>query len=350
MRQPRARVPLLALGFVSLLAGIAGGLARVGFEPMPVGDDGVVLHGALLASGFFGTLIALERAVALDRCWGYAAPLACGAGGLAIVAGAASAGALLMLGGALALLAVSAAFLGRQRSLESWILAGGAACWCTGNGMLASGAAVAAAVPWWIAFLALTIGAERLELSRYLPRARPVHGAFILIALALPAGAALSLPLQGAVLVALAGWLFAFDLARKTLRGAGLARYIAVCLLGGYAWLAIGGAIQATLAAQRAGPHYDAALHAFFVGFVFSMVFGHAPVILPAVLRVALRYTPWFYLPVAVLNLSLALRVAGDLAGMHGLRAAGSAGNALAIALFIATAASASAHGRLRPA
>ncbi len=341
VRQPRGRVPLLALGFASLLAGIAGGLARLGFEPMPVGDEGVVLHGALLASGFFGTVIALERAVALDRAWGYAAPLACGAGGLALVAGAPLAGVLLMLGGALLLLAMSAVFLGRHGTLESWTMAGGAACWCAGNGALASGAAVAAAVPWWIAFFALTIGAERLELSRYLPRTRAVNGAFIFIALALPACAAVSLALQGAVLLALAGWFFAFDIARRTVRGAGLARYIAVCLLGGYAWLAIGGAILASLVTLRAGPLYDAALHAFFVGFVFSMVFGHAPVILPAVLRVSLRYTPWFYLPVVALNLSLALRVVGDLAGLHGLRAAGSAGNAVAIALFIATAATA---------
>lgn len=347
VRHPRARVPLLVLGFASLVAGIAGGLARLGFEPMPVGDEGAVLHGALLASGFFGTVIALERAVALDRFWGYAAPLASGAGGLAIVAGAAPAGLLLMLGGALVLLAMSALFLGRHRSLESWTLAGGAACWCAGNGALTSGAAVAVAVPWWIAFFALTIGAERLELSRYLPRTRRVQAAFVLIAVALPVSAAVSLALQGAVLLALAGWLFAFDLARRTLRGAGLARYIAVCLLGGYAWLAISGTILATLVAQRAGPLYDAALHAFFVGFVLSMVFGHAPVILPAVLRVSLGYTPWFYLPLAVLNLSLALRVAGDLAGWHGLRSAGSAGNALAIALFIALAASAALRRRV---
>ena len=53
-------------------------------------------------------------------------------------------------------------------------------------------------------------------------------------------------------------------------------RYVAVCLLAGYFWLAVGGALVALQVA------YDAALHAIFVGFVFSMVFGHAPVILPA--------------------------------------------------------------------
>ena len=68
------------------------------------------------------------------------------------------------------------------------------------------------------------------------------------------------------------------------------------------------------------------------------MVFGHAPIILPAVLRVALGYTPWFYLALLALHLSLALRVAGDLADIYTLRAAGSIGNAAAILLFIAIA------------
>lgn len=338
---PRARLPLLALGFASLLAGIAGGFARLGLEPMPISDDGVLLHGALMASGFFGTVISLERAVALDRLWAYAAPLACGVGGLALAIGVPLAGPVLMLAGALLLLAMSAAFLGRQNSLESWTMAGGAACWCVGNGAFASGATVAAAVPWWLAFFALTIGAERLELSRYMPRARAAQLAFIVIALALPASALFSLPVQGAVLVALAAWLFAFDIARKTMRVTGLPRYIAVCLLGGYAWLAIGGSILAAMVVQRAGPLYDAALHAFFVGFVFLMVFGHAPVILPAVLRVELGYSQWFYLPVFALHLSLVLRVGGDLAGSYGVRVAGSIGNALAIAMFIVIAATA---------
>ena len=77
---------------------------------------------------------------------------------------------------------------------------------------------------------------------------------------------------------------------------------------------------------------YDAALHAIFVGFVFSMVFGHAPVILPAVLRVRFPYHPVLYLPLALLHASLAVRVFVS-------TAAGAWGNAAAIALFIATAA-----------
>jgi hypothetical protein len=126
--------------------------------------------------------------------------------------------------------------------------------------------------------------------------------------------------------VLLALWLFAYDLARVTVRQRGLPRYIAWCLLAGYAWLAFGGAL---LAASLA---YDAALHAIFVGFVFSMVFGHAPVILPAVLRVRLPYHRALYLPLVLLHGSLALRVLVS-------ALAGAWGNAAAIALFILTAA-----------
>jgi hypothetical protein len=220
------------------------------------------------------------------------------------------------------LVAASAATFARQRSLEMATLFAGAVAWLAGNLFLLGGQP---AVPWWIAFFALTIGGERLELSRYLKRAPAVRFAFLLIA-ALLVITPLAPRAMGAVLVLLALWLFAFDLARITVRQTGLPRYVAVCLLSGYAWLALGGALLA------AGIAYDAALHAIFVGFVFSMVFGHAPVILPAVLRIALPYRGVLYLPLALLHASLAIRVFVS-AGV------GAWGNAAAIVLFILTGA-----------
>jgi hypothetical protein len=189
------------------------------------------------------------------------------------------------------------------------------------------------AVPWWIAFFALTIGGERLELSRYLKRGAFARNAFIVLAAALLAAPLLPRVL-GVVLVLLALWLFVYDLARVTVRQSGLPRYIAVCLLSGYAWLAFGGAL---LALETA---YDIALHAIFVGFVFSMVFGHAPVILPAVLRVKLPYHPALYAPLVLLHGSLLVRAFVS-------TSAGAWGNAAAIALFIVTAAALAAmHAR----
>jgi hypothetical protein len=317
---PRWRLPLLALGFVSLALGIAGGLARL--TPFGLLPAAISLHGALMVSAFFGTVISLERAVALERTWAYAAPLFAGASGVVLLAGFGIAGMVLMVLAAAVFFAANIVVLQRQRSLETATLLAGAAAWLAGNLMVFYGQA---AVPWWIAFFALTIGAERLELSRYLKRGPAVRVAFMVLAAAIlvlpPFPAAL-----GAVLVLLALWLSAFDLARVTVRQSGLPRYVAVCLLAGYFWLAAGGVLMALSLA------YDAALHAIFVGFVFSMVFGHAPVILPAVLRVRFPYSSWLYLPLALLHASLAVRVALS-------TEVGAWGNAAAVALFIATGA-----------
>jgi hypothetical protein len=303
---------------VSLAFGVAGGLARL--SPLGVLPSAVALHGPLMVSAFFGTVIALERAAALDRLWAYAAPLAAGLGGIALLAGFSAGFALLVLAAGSFLLS-TAVVLQRQRSLETATLLAGAAAWLAGNAALFHGTP---AVPWWIAFFALTIAAERLELSRYLKRPRWTRQAFAFLAVALVV-APLVPRLVGLVLVLLAAWLLAFDLARITVRQAGLPRYVAWCLLAGYFWLGLSGVLLFLSIA------YDAALHAFFVGFVFSMVFGHAPVILPAVLRVRFPYRPVLYLPLVLLHLTLAVRVFLS-------TAAGAWGNAAAIALFIVTA------------
>jgi len=83
------------------------------------------------------------------------------------------------------------------------------------------------------------------------------------------------------------------------------------------------------------GTDYDAALHAVMLGFVFSMVFGHAPIIFPAVLRVAVPYSPYFYVPLALLHASLAIRLAGDWMNLPQWRAWGGALNGLALLAFV---------------
>src|SRR5665647_1134002 len=77
------RAPLLVLAFVSLFGGVAAGLARLGWPFPPPVAELAALHGPLMASGFFGTVISLERAVALSRRWGYLGPLLCGLGAAA---------------------------------------------------------------------------------------------------------------------------------------------------------------------------------------------------------------------------------------------------------------------------
>jgi hypothetical protein len=81
---------------------------------------------------------------------------------------------------------------------------------------------------------------------------------------------------------------------------------------------------------------YDALLHAVFVGFVMSMIFGHAPIIFPAILGVPINFQPAFYIQLALLHLSLALRIVSDLAGWSAGRQWGGLLNEVAILLFLA--------------
>ena len=57
----------MGLAGLSLLTGLWAGIARMGwFLPVP-NSQFVVIHGPLMVVGFLGTLIGLERAVALQR-------------------------------------------------------------------------------------------------------------------------------------------------------------------------------------------------------------------------------------------------------------------------------------------
>jgi hypothetical protein len=134
----------------------------------------------------------------------------------------------------------------------------------------------------------------------------------------------------GAALGALAAWLAAYDIARHTVKTQGFARYAAAALLGGYVWLAVAGLAWSFQPAMR-----DAAIHALGIGFVFSMIFAHAPLIVPVVLKRRLSYSPAFYAPLALLHVSLLVRLLGGEVS-PALRAFGGALNALTIATFVA--------------
>ncbi len=137
-------------------------------------------------------------------------------------------------------------------------------------------------------------------------------------------------------LTALALWLFIYDIAWRNLRRQGLPRFMGICLLSGYLWLLAGGVLWGVFGEQLvAGAVYDAMLHSIFLGFVFSMIFGHAPIILPGVLGLELAFHPAFYLHWVLLHLSLLLRVGGDLTLGAAAQRWGGLLNVLAILLFL---------------
>ena len=357
------RLPFLLPAGLALLLGVDAGLRLLGVPALPLSQRLPVVHGPLLVLGFVGTLVALERAVALRRPAGYAAPALLGAGGLLLVAPLPlRAGQSLSTAGAAALVAVYVALWRRQRDDAVLIQALGAVL-ATGGALLWLGSvAVPRLLPWLAGFVVLTIAGERLELARLQILSSGGAAALVLTAAAVTVSAVASLlwptvgfPLLGVSVLALVGWLAAHDVARRTVHAVGLPRFIAVCLLAGYAWLAVAGGTWLLAGPVLDGPAYDAAVHAVFLGFTLSMIMAHAPVILPAVLRVRLPYRAAMYAPALLLQASLVVRtLVGDAWGVDVARRAGGIGNAAAVLLFLGvmvwSASSRREPGRRRPA
>jgi hypothetical protein len=357
MRTGRLRFPLLALGIASLFCGVWAGLLRFGWS-LPQGRANLIeLHGPLVVFGFLGTVISLERAVALRRPWGFLAPAATIAGAGLLLAGARQGiGELVLLLAGCVLVGLFVVVMRAHATASTATLLLGALLWVVGNALWLHGDPLVQVVPWWAGFLVLTIVGERLELAamgRLTDRGRAI---FVGLTLLLLAGLSLSaadagtgIRVAGAALLGYALWLARFDIARHTVRRRGLPRFVALALLPGYVWLAVGGALWLRDGAALAGFAHDAELHALFLGFVFSMIFGHAPVIFPGVLGIAIPFRRPFYIHLALLHAGLALRVGGDLAGNFTAARWGGLLNATAIGLFLVATLASAAVARLRP-
>lgn len=340
---PRPRLLLLAGGGVGLLLGTWTGLSRAGVHD-PIAP--MAAHGILMVLGFLGTLIALERAVAFGARWAFAGPALSALAVLTIAADLpdAVAGVLLTAAG-LVVTAVYATTLARRVEPHLALMAAGAVAWVVAAALWAVGWSPVALAPTLAAFLVLTIVGERLELSRLRVSSAASRRRLLAAAALFGSGVALTLIQRpaglvaaGVGLVAQTAWLARHDIARVTIHRAGLPRFAAACMLAGYLWLAVGGVLWIVLGAGVGGLVHDAALHAVFLGFVISMVMGHAPIILPAVLRTPLPYRPSAWVPLVLLHASVALRVAADLADSVWLRGWAAHGNVTALLLFAALA------------
>ncbi len=342
--RPSARraAPMLVVGVLLVLA-LWGALGRVGWDVPTAGGEIVVHHGVLMVLGALGTLIALERAVATRRWWAFAAPAASAAGALWLLAGLPVRGsqALFLVAG-LVLVAVLARIWRLQPALHAGVLTAAGTVWVGAAIVWIGRDAVPPVVPWLAAFLVLTIAAERLELSRLRRLDRLARTLFLASAALVGGGLVVSLGVlvagtrvTGGGFLALAAWLGAYDVARRTIRQHGLTRFMASALLAGYAWLAVAGLLWIRYAEVPAGAGRDAMLHALFLGFVMSMVFAHAPVILPAVVGIEIAWRPAFVAHLVLLHASLALRVVADLAGWSEIVRWAGLLNVLAILLFL---------------
>jgi hypothetical protein len=343
------RFVLIGCGVVSFAAGLWTGFARLGIGLTGAASQFVEFHGALMICGFFGTLISLERAVAFNRPLAYLIPVCAAAGVVALLARETTlAGAAFLM----ASVGLAATSLYNMRRLRSALLAGtptiAALCWGWGTLLWLANRPAAESAGWWLAFLVLTVAAERLELSRVAAPPPIAKGFFVAIVIVILTGAARgeldrpATPFFAAGLLACGAWLLIYDLARRTARLSGQIRFTAACMLLGYGWLIIAGLELLAGPLRLIEFWYDAIVHAVTLGFVLSMLFGHTLIILPSVIGLKLRYSPALYLPLLLLQISVAIRITADFLGGAELRSLSGFLTIAAVALFALTIAAVS--------
>lgn len=346
----RRALPLRALWMLpaalALLSGLDAALLLLGL-PAPVSTERLSqVHGVVLVLGFVGTVIVLERATALGRWIGFAAPGLLGTGAVMLVIDAVPlpAAKTVLVAGTAAFTALYLPLWRRQRdaALLTQLLA--AALSCAAAILWLGDVPVARLMPWLIAFIVLTIAAERVELAR-ITMGAGAGGRLLLAAWSTTAALVVSLihadagaMLLGAVLAVLTGWLVRHDVARRTISARGVTRFMAACMLAGYAWLAVAAGIL--LFGHPGGQAaYDAVLHAVFLGFTISMIMAHATTILPAVLRISLPYRAVMWVPMLLLHAGLILRIGfGDGLGGQAAWQLGGVLNIAALLLFLLVA------------
>lgn len=335
-------VGLLILAATGLLTGLYAGLARLGLWAGMESSISPVAHSPLMINGFLGTLIALERAAALEKIWAYAAPVFMAASTILMLVGLPVPSNWALIIGSVGLSAVMFFLYYLQPKIYHLIMALGAASLLVGNLMFVAGYPIYSLVVWWTAFPMLTIFGERLELNRIMRPPKRAQQVFTILIIGWIAALAfthidrdIGWSIASLLLVASAGWLIQYDVARRTIKAITWTKYSAVCLLTGYGWLILGGLYGLWYGFLTAGPLYDGILHMLFVGFVFSMIFAHASVIIPSLSGKLVPWHMYFYLPLILLHLSLLIRIIGDMAMYPVIRQMGSYGNVAAILLFL---------------
>jgi hypothetical protein len=309
---------LLPLVMAGLLAGISGGWLRLGSTMVPI-PSAAANHGLLIVGVFLGTLISLERAMVMpQRSW-LLVPFFTGISVFPLLMQSSELGMGLLLLGSLGLSAIMHLQTLKHPKFHSVLLYIGAACWFVGNFFAWQTGLIAAGTTWWIGFLMFTIVGERMELSQFLPVPNWSKNALKTLLALFTLGLVVPFhswgnEIMGAAALLIAIWLLCFDMAKVAARKKGQFRYIGFGLRCGYVWLGFHGLVL--LFMESHALYYDLMLHTFFLGFVFSMIWAHAPIIFPTIFALRISpYHPVLWLSWSIFQLTLLGRVLFSLMG-----------------------------------
>jgi hypothetical protein len=316
MSMIKFRLLFMLFGIANLFIGMSAGLIRMGWNIQVTSF--AIHHGAIMVGGFLGTLILLEKVIPLKRNILLVFPLINALSLLVVVPGLYLLGQAFLLIGALGLLIVFFLYLMRQpRDLSLLIMMMGAFCQIGGHVMLLSKQFYPMAFPWWMAFILFVIVGERVELSKFLPvtaRHKMMLVGFLslfLMGLFLPFHG-VGKYLSGLALILISTWLMRHDVISVAVKKDGLTRFSGIALLVGCINLLFTGLFLIGLPDTPFA--YDAIVHTFFIGFAFTMIFAHGPIILPGVLGFSFKpYHHTLYIPLITLVSSLFIRLLADL-------------------------------------
>ncbi|MEX1240254.1 MAG: hypothetical protein WEB30_11070, partial [Cyclobacteriaceae bacterium] len=327
------------LAFACLLLGLWTGLNRIGWDIplLPVAPH----HGAIMVGGFLGSLISLEKIIPLRKKILYIFPVMSAASAVLFLLGHPLIGFAALVLASVGLTSVFVTYFLKERNLIYLLMVGGGICWLTGNVLLVSTKFYPMSFPWWLGFALCIITSERLELMKFLP-VRDATKKLLVIFLGLYITGVL-LPfhgigqtIRGIALIAIALWLMRNDMIGISIRKTLLPRFTAVALLSGYVAMLLSGVFFLALKDQALA--YDAIVHTFFLGFVFSMIFAHGPIILPGVLGISFKpYHKILYAWLLLLHLSWITRILADVILNMQLRKVSALASVLSILCYFAT-------------
>ncbi len=329
----KRRIPalLLPLTVLSLIFGTVTGWQRLSLPVLEQLPDSN--HGAVMVSCFLGGLVMLERAVSLKNAWAFTGPVVCILSLFCFLTSHALAGwiGITLAASAYMIILIAEYFKSHESGLLITSLGG--FCLLTGNAVLLFRELYPLSVHWWIGFLLFTILGQRLAISGNIKKRNTVNltlVSLVFFSLFLPFHS-YGAGIFGASMVLLALWLiFSENYSGEADR---YRRYMNLGLRMAFGWLLVTGILFLS-----GGYYYDAQLHAFFIGFVFSMIFTHAPLMVQRVTRTGVNlYRPVHLFWLLLLQASLILRITGNISGMERLVQWGGLANGIVILLFLLT-------------
>lgn len=327
----------MLLAVMNLIAGLWSGLIKIGWT-LPMSNL-AVHHGAMMVGGFLTTVIALEKVIPLKNKPAFVVPVISALSLVMAIPGYFQVGLYFLLLASVGLLLVHSYYIYLYpRELPMILMGIGAVSLLVGNAMLINSKFYPASFPWWMGFLLFTITAERLELSRFLPVTNANKFwllsflALFIVGVILPFHT-IGKYLSGVACMLISMWMLRHDVMRIGIQKQGLTKFSAVAILLANVWLIFTGVLL--LLPQQSPFSYDRIVHSFFIGYTLSMIFAHGPIILPGVLGFPVKpFHSILYGWLALLQLSLLLRLMADTGVQASWRAASGILSATAILLY----------------